>query len=132
MAKKMKYSAGGGLRWAIAPVALAGALLTSVSSAAELTVYSTTDADNLKIIAEAFQKSNPDIKINWLRDSTGIIAARVLAEKDNPKADAIFALAATSMLALAGRRITRGRPKTARAGADADAKRQRLCGFDEA
>ena len=79
-------------------VAAALALTSTVEAASELTVYSTTDADNLKVIAKAFQKSNPDIKINWVRDSTGIIAARVLAEKNNPKADAIFALAATSML----------------------------------
>ncbi len=95
-----KHEPGRGLRRLIAPAAVAGALLAgaSVAGAAELTVYSTTDADNLKVIAEAFQEANPDIKINWLRDSTGIIAARVLAEKDNPKADVIFALAATSML----------------------------------
>ena len=88
------------LRRLFAPILAAGALLAGAANAgaAELTVYSTTDADNLKIIAEAFSKANPDIKINWLRDSTGIIAARVLAEKNNPQADAIFALAATSML----------------------------------
>jgi iron(III) transport system substrate-binding protein len=79
-------------------VATTLAVTSVVASAAELSVYSTTDADNLKVIADAFQEANPDIKINWLRDSTGIIAARVLAEKDNPKADVIFALAATSML----------------------------------
>lgn len=95
-----KCNTGRGLRRLIAPAAVAGALLAGASGAgaAELTVYSTTDADNLKVIAEAFQEANPDIKINWLRDSTGIIAARVLAEKDNPRADVIFALAATSML----------------------------------
>jgi iron(III) transport system substrate-binding protein len=95
-----KREAGLELRRLIAPLAVAGALLAGASGAGatELTVYSTTDADNLKVIAEAFTEANPDIKINWLRDSTGIIAARVLAEKDNPKADAIFALAATSML----------------------------------
>jgi len=85
---------------AASAVAAATALtvMSTALTAAELTIYSTTDADNLKVIAKAFQKDNPDIKINWLRDSTGIIAARVLAEKNNPKADVIFALAATSML----------------------------------
>jgi len=89
------------MRRLFAPILAAGVLLAGAASAgaAELTVYSTTDADNLKIIAEAFQKAHPDIKVNWLRDSTGITAARVLAEQNNPQADAIFALSATSMLA---------------------------------
>ncbi len=95
--KRTRWTYGRALVPAVA-LAAALAVTSTVASGAELTVYSTTDADNLKVIARAFQKANPDIKINWVRDSTGIIAARVLAEKDNPRADAIFALAATSML----------------------------------
>ena len=30
-------------------------------------------------------KANPDIKIQWVRDSTGIITAKLLAEKNNPR-----------------------------------------------
>ncbi len=76
------------------------AVSASIALAAELTVYSTTDSDNLKIIAKEFNKAHPDIKINWHRDSTGIIAAKLLAEKDNPRADAMFAVAATSALTM--------------------------------
>ena len=74
------------------------ALGAATASAAELTIYSTTDGDNLKVIAEAVKKAHPDISIDWVRDSTGIMAARVLAEKDNPRADVLFGMAATSML----------------------------------
>ena len=42
-------------------------------------------------------RANPDIKIQWVRDSTGIITAKLLAEKNNPKADAIWGLAGTSL-----------------------------------
>ncbi len=51
-----KQQMGHGLRRLFAPVFAAGVLLAGAActSAAELTVYSTTDADNLKIIAEAF------------------------------------------------------------------------------
>lgn len=67
------------------------------SSSGELTIYAGAEADNIKYFSEIFQKTHPDIKLNWIRDSTGIIAARVLAEKDNPKADVLFAMAVTSM-----------------------------------
>ena len=40
----------------------------------------------------------PDVEIVWVRDSTGVITARFLAEKDNPRADIVLALAATSLL----------------------------------
>lgn len=67
-------------------------------SAAELTVYTALEADNLKKYADAFNKDYPDIKINWVRDSTGVITAKLLAEKDNPQADVVWGLAATSLL----------------------------------
>ncbi|MGI9463721.1 MAG: putative 2-aminoethylphosphonate ABC transporter substrate-binding protein, partial [Aestuariivirgaceae bacterium] len=36
----------------------------------------------------------------WVRDSTGIVTAKLLAEKDNPQADVVWGLAATSLLLL--------------------------------
>src|SRR5918996_5315911 len=66
----------------------------------ELTVYSAVEAEDLQKYAERFNKDHPDIKINWVRDSTGIVTAKLLAEKENPQADAIWGLAATSLLLL--------------------------------
>mgnify|MGYP003316620860 CR=1 FL=1 len=43
----------------------------SSALAGELLVYSSTDADNLKYYMEEFQKDNPDIKVNVVRESTG-------------------------------------------------------------
>ncbi len=68
--------------------------------AGELTIYSSVEADNLKIFSEAFAKAHPSIKVNWVRDSTGIIQARAVAEKDNPRNDVFFGHAATDLLAL--------------------------------
>lgn len=73
---------------------------TTAHAATELTVYTALEADQLKAYASAFEKANPDIKIRWVRDSTGIITARLLAEKENPQADAILGVAATSLLVL--------------------------------
>lgn len=80
-------------------VAFAAGLMTA-SSAAELTVYTAIEAEDLKKYADAFNADHPDIKINWVRDSTGIITAKLLAEKNNPQADVVWGLAATSLLLL--------------------------------
>lgn len=76
------------------------AAFSSVSSAGELLVYSSTDADNLKYYMDEFQKANPDIKVNVVRESTGTMAAKMMAEKDNPQADFLFEMAATVALTM--------------------------------
>ena len=65
-------------------------LLISPASAGELLVYSSTDADNLKYYMDEFQKDYPDIKVNVIRESTRTMAAKMMAEKDNPQADVLF------------------------------------------
>ena len=80
---------------------VAGAMLaTSVAAETELTVYTAVEAEDLARYAATFNESHPDIKINWVRDSTGIITAKLLAERDNPQADVVWGLAATSLLLL--------------------------------
>ncbi|NBN63163.1 putative 2-aminoethylphosphonate ABC transporter substrate-binding protein [Microvirga tunisiensis] len=73
--------------------------LSVVSTAAqtELTVYTAFEAEFLERYAAAFNKEHPDIKINWVRDSTGVVTAKLLAEKNNPKADVVWSLAASSL-----------------------------------
>ena len=81
--------------------ALSAALLLAFSAAAgavDLTVYTAVEAEDLKRYADTFNKDHPDINIKWVRDSTGIVTAKLLAEKDNPQADMIWGLAATSLL----------------------------------
>ncbi len=68
----------------------------------ELLVYTAVEADELKKFKQAFEKDYPDIELKWAaRDSTGIITAKLLAEKNNPKADIVWGLAATSLVMLA-------------------------------
>jgi len=82
-------------------VALASALAFAAGGAAaqktSLTVYTALETDQLKAYQEGFNKVYPDIEITWVRDSTGVITAKILAEKANPKADVIMGVAATSM-----------------------------------
>ncbi len=81
---------------------LAGLLSSTAFAETELTVYTAVEAEDLKKYAARFNEDHPDIKINWVRDSTGIVTAKLLAEKDNPQADVIWGLAATSLLLMKG------------------------------
>jgi len=76
------------------------ALLITSANAQELTVYTALEADQIKAYQASFEKSNPGIKIRWVRDSTGVVTAKLLAEKADPKADVVFGLAATSLMLL--------------------------------
>lgn len=81
-------------------VAFATLLGAAPALAADLTVYTAVEAEDLKRYADAFNAEHPDININWVRDSTGVVTAKLLAEKNNPQADVIWGLAATSLLLL--------------------------------
>lgn len=76
------------------------AVYANVAMAETLTVYTAVEAEDLKRYAKEFNKSNPDIHIKWVRDSTGVVTAKLLAEKDNPQADVVWGLAATSLMKL--------------------------------
>ena len=77
-------------------VAAIGFASTTVRAAkATLNVYTAVEADDLKKYAARFNEDYPDIEIKWIRDSTGVITAKLLAEKANPQADVIWGLAAT-------------------------------------
>lgn len=66
----------------------------------ELLVYSALEADQVKAYKDAFEKDNPAIELKFVRDSTGIVTAKLLAEKANPQADVVWGLAATSLMLL--------------------------------
>ena len=81
-------------------VALAAGLAGEAGAQApvRLTVYTAVEADQLGYFKAMFEADNPGIIIDWVRDSTGIITARFLAERANPRADIIWGLAVTSLL----------------------------------
>ncbi|MDF2837371.1 MAG: iron transporter substrate-binding protein, partial [Paenibacillus sp.] len=66
----------------------------------EITVYTALEDDQLKEYLKSYYAQYPDVKLNIVRDSTGIITAKLLAEKDNPQADVVWGVAATSLLVL--------------------------------
>ncbi|PTD96914.1 putative 2-aminoethylphosphonate ABC transporter substrate-binding protein [Pseudothauera lacus] len=79
-------------------VGVAGALaLPAHAQKVTLNVYTALETDQLKAYQEGFNRVHPDIEIRWTRDSTGIITAKLLAEKSNPVADVVMGVAASSM-----------------------------------
>ncbi|MDK2956496.1 MAG: iron(III) transport system substrate-binding protein [Desulfovibrionales bacterium] len=82
-------------------VAMAAAIMLLVSTAAfagEILVYTALEDDEIPIYLDIFKKSHPDIDVKIVRDSTGIVTAKLLAEKDNPQADVVWGTAATSLM----------------------------------
>ncbi len=81
-----------------AAAVLAMGIVPALAQKTTVTVYTALENDQVAPYKAAFEAENPNIEISWVRDSTGVITARFLAEKDNPKADVIWGLAATSLL----------------------------------
>ncbi|WP_022941586.1 putative 2-aminoethylphosphonate ABC transporter substrate-binding protein [Psychromonas hadalis] len=73
---------------------------TSGYAVQQVTVYTAFETDVLAKYKNAFEQENPDIVIKWVRDSTGIMTAKLLAEKNNPRAEVVWGLAGSSMALL--------------------------------
>ncbi|HYG55000.1 MAG TPA: putative 2-aminoethylphosphonate ABC transporter substrate-binding protein, partial [Burkholderiales bacterium] len=80
--------------------ALALAAFPALAQKTQLLVYTALETDQLKAYEQGFYREVNDVEIRWVRDSTGVVTAKLLAEKANPQADMILGLAATSLLVL--------------------------------
>lgn len=88
--------------WRAGLMAAAGVALAATAQAqTKLTVYTALESDQLKAYKEAFEKDVKDIELVFVRDSTGVVTAKLLAEKNNPRADIVWGVAASSLALLA-------------------------------
>jgi len=89
-------------RWLLAAgAALALGLATGAAEAQQrtrVTIYTALENEQLQPFKQAIEADVPGVEVVWVRDSTGVITARVLAERENPRADLIMGLAASSLL----------------------------------
>ena len=88
------------IRIAGAAVALAVASGAALAQKTQLLVYTALETDQLKAYEQGFYREVNDVEIRWVRDSTGVITAKLLAEKANPQADVIMGVAASSLALL--------------------------------
>ena len=84
-------------RGCLAALAFAAFAAPALAQKTKLTVYTALENDQLDPFKKAFEADNPAIEIAWVRDSTGVVAAKLMAEKDNPRADIIWGLAASNV-----------------------------------
>lgn len=68
------------------------------ATAGDLLVYTALEDDEIPRYLALLKQSHPDINVKIVRDSTGIVTAKLLAEKDNPQADVVWGTAATSLM----------------------------------
>lgn len=91
---KLTFLKGAGL----ALSALAIAASPAIAQRTKVTVYTALENEQLAPFKAAIEKAVNDVEVEWVRDSTGVITARFLAEKESPKADMVLGLAASSLL----------------------------------
>ena len=88
------------IRSAFAALALAVASGAALAQKTQLLVYTALETDQLKAYEQGFYREVRDVEIRWVRDSTGVITAKLLAEKANPQADVVMGVAASSLALL--------------------------------
>jgi iron(III) transport system substrate-binding protein len=64
----------------------------------KVVVYTALEEEQIGVYLSSFRQQHPDIELQLVRNSNGIITARLLAEKHNPQADVIWGVAVTSLL----------------------------------
>jgi iron(III) transport system substrate-binding protein len=87
--------------WMIAVLAVAATALVTVPAFAQkqtVVVYTAIENEQITEYMKALGKSHPNLDVKMLRLSTGDIAARFMAEKDNMQAEVIWGVAATNLL----------------------------------
>jgi hypothetical protein len=70
----------------------------AVAQRTKVVAYTAIENEQLPVFKAAIEQAVPDVEIDWVRDSTGVITARFLAEKDRPRADIVFSLAVSSVI----------------------------------
>jgi iron(III) transport system substrate-binding protein len=84
-------------------VALLAGLIWVAAPAAEqvtLSVYTALEPEELEAYAQRFNQEYPAIRIQWVRAATGVITERLRGEKEQPAADVVWGLSATSLAQL--------------------------------
>ena len=77
-----------------------GAKTTGDKDKGDITVYTALEDEQVEEYLKVFSAKYPDINVDIVRESTGVITAKLLAEKDNPQADLVWGTAASSLLVL--------------------------------
>jgi iron(III) transport system substrate-binding protein len=86
------------MRAALGLAVALGSVSATPAQTTKLSIYTALEIDQLGPFKQAIEAAVSGVEVVWTRDSTGVITARFLAEKDNPRADMVMGLAASSLL----------------------------------
>ncbi len=75
-----------------------GAVIPAAAQKQTVVIYTAIENEQIAEYKKAYEKTLPSVDVKMLRLSTGDIAARFMAEKDNMQADVIWGVGATNML----------------------------------
>ena len=75
-----------------------GAVAPAAAQKQTVVIYTAIENEQIAEYKKAYEKSLPNLDVKMLRLSTGDIAARFMAEKDNMQADLIWGVGATNLL----------------------------------
>ena len=73
----------------VAALLTAAAVTPAVAQKQTVVIYTAIENEQIAEYKKAYEKSLPNLDVKMLRLSTGDIAARFMAEKDNMQADVI-------------------------------------------
>jgi iron(III) transport system substrate-binding protein len=96
----LRYATSAALAAMCAGWAPSGAALAQTAKPATITVYTSLQKELLANYEAGFHKVHPEIKLAWIREATGVLHARLLAERDNPRADVLFGVPVMNISAL--------------------------------
>ncbi len=58
---------------------------TNTSTKSSILVYTALEQEQVEPLLAAFKSEHPDVDVQMVRDSTGVVTAKLLAEADNPR-----------------------------------------------
>ncbi|MGL4561563.1 MAG: extracellular solute-binding protein [Brevinema sp.] len=65
-----------------------------------ITIYTALYEDEVATLEQLFKEDHPEITLNFIRESSGVLGAKLIAEKENPQADVVHILATSETLQL--------------------------------
>lgn len=65
-----------------------------------INIYTGLEEEYVEQYIKEFSKDYPDIKVNIIRDSTGVVSSKLMVEKDNPRADVVWGINSSNIVFL--------------------------------
>lgn len=65
-----------------------------------INIYSAIEEEYVEEYIKDFKEKYPDIEVNIIRDSSGVVSAKLLVERENPRADVVWGIPASNVLVL--------------------------------